>query len=154
MQTQEMLFSLLRGRQGGGGRDFPCSWGTLQPWRSEALLRKPQLLVHCQWLPWFSGCTLWNFTIPKLHFHDWKSSNLTGSQRSRQNPFNGTPQASGGSVLRETCACLSVPSHPGANHMYPITLTLSQLLTITMPAMASTQNKKPGNQRLLVAPGG
>ena len=105
MQTKEMLFSWLRGRRGGGGRDFPCSWGTLQPWRGEALLRKPHLLVHCQWLPWSSGCTLWNFTISKLHFHDWKSSNLTGSPWSRQNPFNGTPQASGGSVLRETCAC-------------------------------------------------
>lgn len=153
MQTQEMLFSLLRGRR-GGGQDFPCSWGPLQPWRSEALWRKPQLLVQCQRLPWSSGCTLWNFTIFKLHFHDSRSGNSTGSPGSRQNPFNRTPQASGGSALRGTCACLSVPSHPGANHTYPITLTLSQHLTITMPAMASTQNKKPGNQRLLVTPGG
>lgn len=54
-------------------------------------------------------------------------------------PATETPQASEGSTLRWTLACLSVPSHPGANHMYPITLALSQHLSITMPAMASTK---------------
>lgn len=29
MQTQGMLFSLWRARQGGRGRDFSCSFGTL-----------------------------------------------------------------------------------------------------------------------------
>lgn len=43
-------------------------------------------------------------------------------------------------VPSQTDSCvLSVPSHPGANHVYPRTLAFSQHLTIIMPAMASTK---------------
>lgn len=43
-------------------------------------------------------------------------------------------------VPSQTDSCvLSVPSHPGANHMYPRTLAFSLHLTIVMPAMASTK---------------
>lgn len=152
-----MLFSLWRGRAGGGD-DFSCSFSTLST-LGRGLT--PFQGSQNQWcsvkrLPWSFCCTLRNFTIFKLHFHGSVNSQgaatrpvLPGAKPLPQKhlrPEKEVPSQMDSCMLR---VCLHI--------LVQITCTQGLWLCHnTLPSPCQQwlpQNFKPGNQRLLVAPG-
>lgn len=145
MQTQEVLFSLWRGRPGGGGHDFSHSFGTLFTSLGDRCLIKEATILGAVWNGFRDLFAAPSETSPSSNFsflvlfilkeqqldqfsqEQAKSLQQKHLRLEKEEPF-------------QTDLCmLSVPSHPGANHVYPRTLALSQHVTIVMPAVTSTK---------------